>query len=84
MSRTEQLLEAAKKATLPAQKSISIKKWTAIIVELRSKNWTFKEIYDWLREQGERVHDDARVFQAGASRVYNDYLKKLTNPKHIK
>jgi len=76
MTRIEQLIAASKKLR-PGSTNISIKKWTPLIVEMRSRNFTWQEIWQLLRDQGETVHANWRTFAAGGSRIHSNYLARL-------
>lgn len=76
MSRIEQLLVESKKLR-PGSTNISVKKWTPLIVDMRNRNFTWKEIWEFLRDQGETVHANWRTFAAGASRIHSNYLVRL-------
>ena len=70
------ILERAKNE--PAHNGrICVKKWLPVCDELRRKDWPYRDIYEWLKGEGERVHDDCSKFTPAMSQAYNRFLEKL-------
>ncbi len=73
----EQLLEEARKAPVDGRHVRCMDRWMPMVHALRAKNYTYRSIWQWLKDRREPVHDNDRVFASAASRRYRSYLKTL-------
>lgn len=71
-----ELLEAARKAKRNETNKIYTEKWLAAADELRRKNWSWLEIYEFLKAQGENVQKHPGTFISAMSRRYRSWLDK--------
>jgi hypothetical protein len=62
------LLAAAKKAPRAGRAERTTDMWMPAVIELRRKNYSYADIYEWLRGQGEDVHPNLTTFTSVVSR----------------
>ena len=69
------LVEAAKAA--PAQTGRrNTDRWLGVVSILRGKGYTYRAIWQWLREQGEDVHADFSTFAGAVSKRYRRHIQR--------
>lgn len=71
----EQVYEDAKKVPASGRMVRVTDKWLPVVAMLREKNFTYEDIWKFLRERGQNVHDSPRVFASAMSRRYRHWLK---------
>lgn len=72
----QELIEKARAAKRNETNKVSTEKWLGVVDELRRKNWSWLEIYLWLKEQGESVQRHPGTFISAMSRRYKNWLDK--------
>lgn len=70
------LMERAKAAKVATGNKISTEKWLPVVDVLRRKNWSWEQIYAWLKEQGEVVQANPISFISAMSKRYRSWLDK--------
>ena len=72
------LLEKAQRAKRGIPGRVSTEKWLPAVHVLRSKNWSWSEIYNWLKTEGEAVQECEISFISAMSLRYRNWLTKET------
>jgi hypothetical protein len=76
MTRTQELLALAERENVSRGK-VSLDKYWPVLVALRSKNWTYDAIYEWLVDKGEKLSSRSS-FKSAASRRFRRHMDKLS------
>lgn len=75
---TTDLVDLAKRYNPHPPAKRNTDRWIPIVEILRSKGMTYLAIWEWLRDQGEPVHEDAATFISAVSKRYRRHLENLS------
>ena len=53
-------------------------RWLPAAQVLRAKGMTWLQIWEWMKEEGEPVHEDASTFISALSKRYRRHIAKLS------
>jgi hypothetical protein len=76
---TTELVEIAKRHNPAPPAKRNTDRWLPVVEILRSKGMTYLAIWEWLKEQGEPVHEDAATFISAVSKRYRRHLDNLSS-----
>jgi len=73
------LLKAAKAAPAANRRHRNTDRWMPSVSILRRKGYSYAQIHEWLRQQGEDVHPKVSTFTATVSRRYLRWAKAVSH-----
>lgn len=76
---TTELVEIARRYNPNPPAKRNTDRWLPAVEILRSKGMTYLAIWEWLKEQGEPVHEDASTFISAVSKRYRRHLDNLSS-----
>jgi len=76
------LLQAAREAVNPREAArLSVSKWLPVVIELRRKNFTYRDIYQFLQSHGEAVQKNEAAFIVAMARCYRNHINQQIQTK---
>jgi hypothetical protein len=70
----DKLVKAARSAPPANRRVRCTDRWMPVVKELRAKNYTYADIWQWLKDRGQDVHANPRVFASAASRRFRNWI----------
>ena len=72
----EELYIEARKAPRSGRTVRCTDKWMPIVRDLRGKNYTYEQIWTWLKDRGQDVHAKPQTFASAESRRFRRWLSQ--------